>query len=103
MPTLVLRQPGEPRHRMVITEALPYLEREDRDEEVQVNMQAFADVFGDWVRRHPEQYLYFLLLRRRVRGSDVMPFFDDYPALEGQRQMNAEEAFKHLKAAGDKT
>ncbi len=103
LPTLVLRQPGEPRHRMVITPALPFQDHPDRDEEIRLNMQAFADVFSDWVRRHPEQYLYFLLLRRRVRASDVMPFFDDYPELDGQRQMSADEAFAHLKAAGDKT
>ncbi len=103
LPTMVVREPGEDRHRIVITPALPYQKRKDRAEEIQVNMQAFADVFSDWVVRYPEQYLYFLLLRRRVRASDVMPYFDDYPPLEGQRQMTAEEAQAHLKAAGERT
>ncbi len=100
LPTIVLREQGERRHRMVITPALDFQRCDDRAEEIRVNMQAFADVFSEWVARYPEQYLYFLLLRRRVRASDVMPFFDDYPPLEGQRQMTADEAQAHLKAAG---
>ena len=46
-------------------------------------------------------YVNFLLLRRKVRASDVMPFFDDYPPIDGQ--MSAEEAQAHLKAAARKS
>jgi hypothetical protein len=68
---------------------------------MRVNMQAFVDVFAAWVARHPEHYANFLLLRYKVRASDVMPFFDDYPVVEGQ--MSAEEAQAHLKAAARKS
>ena len=98
LPTLVVREPGERRHRIVIHEPLEYKRLARREDEWRVNMQAFADIFTGWVRQYPEQYLYFLLLRRRVRGSDVMPFFNDYPALEGQ--MSTEEARAHLREAG---
>ena len=101
LPTMVTREPGERRHRIVIHEPLAYKTQDTRPEEMQVNMQAFADIFSDWVRRYPEQYLYFLLLRRRVRGSDVMPFFDDYPKLD--QQMSSEQAREHLRQAGSKT
>ena len=64
-------------------------------------MQAFVDRFSAWVAKHPEHYLQFMLMRRRVRGTDVRPFFTDYPAVEGG--LSAEEAEKRLKAAGDRT
>ncbi len=97
LPTLVVREPGERRHRVIITPALEYEKRRNRDEEMRVNMQAFVDVFAEWVAHYPEHYVNFLLLRYKVRGSDVMPFFDDYPAIEGQ--MSAEEAQAHLREA----
>ncbi len=97
LPTVVIREPGDRRHRVIITPALPYRKAASRDEEMRVNMQAFVDVFADWVARYPEHYLNFMLLRRKVRASDVMPFFDDYPAIEGQ--MSAEQAQAHLRDA----
>jgi hypothetical protein len=51
------------------------------------------------VRRWPEQYLHFLAMRRRVRATDVMPFFTDYPPAEGQ--LSAEEAETRLERAGE--
>ena len=102
LPTLVVREASTGRHRIIITEALPYQTvKGDRAEEMRVNMQAFVDVFAEWVARHPEHYANFLLLRYKVRASDVMPFFDDYPVVEGQ--MSAEEAQAHLKAAARKS
>ena len=101
LPTLVIREPGERKHRVIITEPLPYQKVKNRQEEMRVNMQAFIDVFASWVARYPEHYVNFLLLRRKVRASDVMPFFDDYPPIEGQ--MSAEEAQAHLKAAARKS
>ena len=101
LPTMVTREPGERRHRVVIHKALDYQTLNDRAAEMQVNMQSFADIFSEWVRKHPEQYLYFMLLRRRVRGSDVMPFFEDYPELD--KQMSSEQAREHLRQAGSKT
>jgi len=102
LPTLVVREPGAREHRIVITEALPYQKvRGDRAEEMRVNMQAFVDVFAEWVARFPEHYANFLLLRYKVRASDVMPFFDDYPEVEGQ--LSPEEAQAHLREAARKS
>ena len=98
LPTQVTRQPGG-RHRVCIHPPLKIKRRKNRDEAIRVNMQAFVDVFSEWVLREPEQYLLFLLKRRQVRGSDVRPFFLDYPPLP-EGQMSAEEAEAHLKAAG---
>ncbi len=93
LPTFVFRDPGEARHRVVITEPLEWQGDGER------SLQAYADRFGEAVLRHPEHYLYFLALRRRVRGSDVMPFFDDYPPAE--HQMSQAEAEERLKRAGE--
>lgn len=106
LPTVVVRQPGERLHRVIIEEPLEWTSvpgrgKEQRDEEMRVNMQAFVDRFGRWVERFPDHYLQFLLHRRRVRGTDIRPFFDDYPPLPDQ--MSAEEAERHLRAAGGRT
>ena len=101
LPTLVIREPGSLKHRIVITPALEYVKRKNRADEMQANMQAFVDVFAQWVLRYPEHYLNFLLLRWKVRGTDVAPFFEDYPPAEDQ--MSAEEAQAHLMGSWDKT
>lgn len=98
LPTRVMRQPGSHRHRVVIHAPLKLKKRKSRAEGYRVNMQAYADLFGQWVADNPAEYLYFLLLRRRVRSSDVMPFFEDYPALD--TQMSSEDAREHLRRAG---
>lgn len=101
LPTVVLRPVGRRRHRIVIEPPLEWQPRRDRDEETRVNMQAFVDRFMAWVARYPEHYLQFMLMRRRVRATDVRPFFTDYPPVEGA--LSAEEAEQRLKAAGDRT
>lgn len=102
LPTVVIRPPGQKLHRVIIEPALEWQAVEgDRSEENRRNMQAFADRFGAWVERYPDHYLQFMLHRRRVRATDVRPFFDDYPALPDQ--MTAEQAQELLKSAGDRT
>ncbi|MFZ5480882.1 MAG: lysophospholipid acyltransferase family protein [Myxococcota bacterium] len=93
LPTYVTRRPGEALHRVVITEELPW------QGTVEASMQAVADRFTAWVRREPEQYLHFLQMRRRVRGTDVAPLFDDYPPAASQ--LSPEEAEERLKRAGE--
>lgn len=93
LPTYVIREPGERRHRVVITEELPW------QGSVDASLQAFCDRFGGWVRRWPEQYLHFLAMRRKVRATDVMPFFTDYPPAEAQ--LSPAEAEERLKRAGE--
>lgn len=101
LPTLVIRQTGTVRHRIVVEPPLEWQDRRDRDEAFQVNMQAFVDRFSAWVARYPDHYLHFMLMRRRVRGTDVVPFFDDYPPLAGALAQG--EAARRLKEAGDRS
>ncbi len=100
LPTLVVREPGERRHRVIVTPALEAPRTRDRDADLKRTMQSFVDVFAEWVARHPAHYLNFLLLRWKVRGTDVVPFFDDYPPVEGQ--LSSEQAQAHLKWAGER-
>jgi KDO2-lipid IV(A) lauroyltransferase len=93
LPTYVLRHPGDARHRVVITEELPWAGSNE------ASLQALAARFEEWVWRWPEHYLHFLQMRRRVRGTDVFPLFDDYPPAE--HQLSPDEAEEHLKRAGE--
>lgn len=92
LPTYVYRAAGEQRHRVVINEPLGWAG------DVQASLQAFAAQFERWVWKWPEQYLHFLQMRRRVRGTDITHFFDDYPPAD--RQLTREEAEARLKRAG---
>jgi phosphatidylinositol dimannoside acyltransferase len=64
LPTLVLRRPGEKRHTVRIHEPVD-------------SLQAFARVFSRYVEQDPAHYLNFLMLRRRMKHLDEMPFFTD--------------------------
>ena len=101
LPTVVVREVGAPQHRIIIEPPLPWQPHKNRKEETRLNMQAFVDRFTAWVQQYPDHYLQFMLMRRRVRGTDVRPFFTDYPPMEGG--LSAEEAEQRLKAAGDRT
>ena len=101
LPTVVVRQTGSPRHRVILEPPLTWREAGLREEALRLNMQAFVDRFGAWVARYPDHYLHFLLMRRRVRGTDVVPFFDDYPPAEGG--LGREEAARRLKEAGERS
>ena len=81
VPGIVLRSPGEPRHRVILEPPLSWEGGPDRPGELRHNLQRFVDRFAVWVERYPCHYLPFLLLRRNVRGTDARPFFDDYPPL----------------------
>lgn len=93
LPTFVFRDPGEAHHRVVITEPLAW--RGD----LAASMQGLATRFEAQVWAKPEHYLHFLAMRRRVRATDVNPFFDDYPPAEGQ--LDPAEAEERLKKAGE--
>ncbi len=101
LPTVVVRQTGTVRHRVIIEPALTWQDRRDKAEALQVNMQAFVDRFGAWVQRYPDHYLHFMLMRRRVRGTDVVPFFPDYPPSDGA--LSPEEARQRLEEAGGRS
>jgi len=93
LPTYVFRAPGERRHRVVITPELAWQGTPE------ASYQAFVRRFEEWVYRWPEQYLHFLSMRRRVRGTDVQPFFDDYP--RAAMQLDLAEAEERLRRAGE--
>jgi lauroyl/myristoyl acyltransferase len=102
LPTVVVREPGAERHKVIIEPPLEWQPVPGkRTEETRVNMQAIVDRFATWVARHPDHYLQFMLMRRRVRGTDIQPFFTDYPAMAGQ--LSAQDAEARLKAAGERT
>jgi len=101
LPTVVVRQTGTVRHRVIIEPPLVWQPHSNKATALQINMQAFVDHFGAWVARYPDHYLHFLLMRRRVRGSDVTPFFDDYPPADDA--MTREEAARRLKEAGERS
>ncbi len=94
LPTYVTRAPGAARHRVVITPPLAW------QGSAEASMQAFAARFERWVWERPEEYLHFLGMRRRVRGTDVRPFFDDYPPAPGA--LDAKAAEERLRAAGER-
>lgn len=98
LPTVVVREPGDRKHRVIIGEALDLHWTKDRTGDMQRAMQSYVDVFSRWVEKHPAHYLNFMLLRNKVRATDVVPFFADYPEAEGQ--MSGEEAQAHLQRAG---
>ncbi|HND32875.1 MAG TPA: hypothetical protein PLA94_22920, partial [Myxococcota bacterium] len=64
----------------------------------ELSLQHFVHRFEQKVWDHPEHYLHFLAMRRKVRGTDVVPFFDDYPP--AAQQLPPEEAEERLRRAG---
>lgn len=101
LPTVVVRQTGTVRHRIIMEAPLLWQDQADPDAAVRANLQAFADRFSRWLARYPDHYLPFLLMRRRVRGTDVVPFFSDYPPLADQ--LDPEQAAQRLKEAGERS
>lgn len=92
LPTSVDRGVGESLHRVRIHPPLPW------QGTAEASLQAYARIFEGWAWAAPEQYLHFLAMRRRVRGTDVAPFFDDYPPAPGA--LSRDEAAERLRRAG---
>ncbi len=84
---VVVRPPGAARHRVVL---------EPFDGET---AQHLADRFARWVLRHPSHYLPFVMLRKRVRGTDLVPFFEGWPV--ARDALSPVEARERLRRAGD--
>ncbi len=99
LPTFVVREPGEAKHRIVIEAPLDWQAAEDRSEEDARNMAAFVSRFEPWLQAHPDHYLQYMLMRRRVRGTDVRPLFADYPP--AAEQLSPDEAEALLRRAGE--
>jgi KDO2-lipid IV(A) lauroyltransferase len=99
LPAVVVREQGSLRHRIVIDAPLEWQDAKDREEENQLNMQRYVDWFVSWVRRYPDHYLQYMLMRRRVRATDVQPLFTDYPPAPDQ--LSPAEAEARLRRAGE--
>ncbi|MBT3223927.1 MAG: hypothetical protein HN348_33080 [Proteobacteria bacterium] len=78
VPAVVVRQPHELVHRVVLDRPFVVDKSADRQADIERAAAAHGRWFSAWVQRFPAHYLPFLLLRRRVRQSDSRPFFDDY-------------------------
>ena len=99
LPTFVVRTPGANKHRIVIEAPLEWRSGASKAEEHEQNMAAFVERFEPWLREHPDHYLQYMLMRRRVRGTDIMPLFRDYPP--APHQLSPEQAAERLRVAGE--
>ena len=83
---VVVRPLGAARHRVV-------LEPFDG-----TSVQDLADRFAHWVAHYPSHYLPFVMFRKRVRGTDLAPFFEGWaPAPDA---LGPDEARERWKQAG---
>lgn len=99
LPTVVVRPRGAAKHRIVIGEPLRWRRCKTRPREDERNMAGFVERFEPWLRKYPEHYLQYMLMRRRVRATDLQPLFTDYPPAPDQ--LSPEEAENRLKRAGE--
>jgi lauroyl/myristoyl acyltransferase len=79
VPAAVVRIQRQQLHRVYLGKPIFVPQTDDRDADLAAAVSSYSDWFTKWLRRRPEHYLPYLLLRRRVRSSDTRPFFDDYP------------------------
>lgn len=101
IPGVVVREPGERVHRVILEAPLTWTGARDRAEEDRINLAAYVERFAAWVARYPDHYLPFVMMRRAMRGQDLRPLFEGWPRAEGA--LSAEEAEQRLRAAGDRT
>ena len=99
LPAVVLRPRGAAKHKLVIEPPLRWRRCSTRERSHERNMAAIVERFEPWLRRYPEHYLQYMLMRRRVRGTDIMPLFRDYPP--AANQLSPEEAAERLRIAGE--
>jgi len=78
IPTVVVRDPDATVHRVVMEHPLSVGRSDDRRADICQAAEAYGTWLSKWVEQRPAHYLPYLLLRRRVRGSDTHPFFEDY-------------------------
>jgi lauroyl/myristoyl acyltransferase len=83
---VVVRPLGAARHRVVVE---PFEGR---------TVQDLADRFARWAQRYPSHYLPFVMLRKRMRGTDVVPFLEGWPAVPDA--LSPGEARDRLRRAG---
>lgn len=101
LPGVVVYEPARRRHRVILEAPLSWERAGARAEEERINVQRFVDRFQVWVERHPDHYLPFIMMRKQMRGQDVRPFFEGWPAVEGG--LDGAAAAERLRAAGERT
>lgn len=101
IPAVVLWDPAQRRHRVVLEAPLAWEAVGPRAEADRHNVQRYVDAFATWVARHPDHYLPFVMMRRRLRGQDLRPFFEGWPPAEGG--LDPVEAARRLREAGART
>ncbi len=99
LPAVVVREPGAHKHRIVIERPLDWQSADTRAEEDTLNMTAVVRRFEPWIQAYPDHYLQYMLMRRRVRATDVRPLFTDYPPTPDQ--LTPEQAEERLRRAGE--
>lgn len=72
LPAFIVKEEGL--HRLIIEPPLEVPESESIDTQVKFLAKNFMKLFETYIRRYPCHYLYFLLLRYRVRRYDKVPF-----------------------------
>jgi hypothetical protein len=88
VPAVVVRPLGTRVHRVILEAPI----------EPGGSLQVIADRFARWIQRYPAHYLPFVMLRKRVRGTDGVPFFEGWPAAPDA--LSREEARERLRRAG---
>jgi hypothetical protein len=84
---VVVRPLGAARHRVVLE---PFEGS---------SVQDLADRFAHWVERYPSHYLPFVMFRKRVRGTDRVPFLEGWPpATDALGPAEARERWKRAGA-----
>ena len=76
LPTVVARHPREAMHRVHMTRGFCVEKTDDEEADLQAAADRYARWFTRWLRRRPDHYAPYLLLRRRLRDVDTKPFFE---------------------------
>lgn len=79
VPAVVVRTPRQQLHRVVLAKGFQVARTDDKEADVRAAAESYGAWFTKQVRKRPDHYLPYLLLRRRVRRSDAHPFFEDWP------------------------
>lgn len=79
VPAVVVRVQRQQLHRVYLGKPILVPHTADRDADLQGAADTYGEWFTKWLRRRPDHYAPYLLLRRRLRSSDTTPFFDDGP------------------------
>jgi lauroyl/myristoyl acyltransferase len=78
LPAVVARTAKQQLHRVILAKPFFVSKTADKEGDLQKAASDYAAWFTRWLRKRPDHYAPYLLLRRKVRHTDGRPFFDDY-------------------------